>query len=143
MTSPLFDRAFSLVIGSEGGYVNDPKDPGGETKYGISKRAYPNEDIASMSLDRARELYWQDYWVKSSLEGLEWCYAYPLFDIAVNQGVGKAAKLKKEAGPMGPGFLNVLTALRILDYTALSTFPRYGKGWVLRAVRVMATSLTG
>lgn len=40
-----FDLAFEIIIGHEGGYVNDPRDPGGETRYGISKRAYPNEDI--------------------------------------------------------------------------------------------------
>ena len=45
-----FDQAFERVIGHEGGYVNDPRDPGGETKYGISRRAYPGEDIAGMTL---------------------------------------------------------------------------------------------
>ena len=43
-----FEDAFKVLIGHEGGYVNDPKDPGGETKYGISKRAYPGEDIAGL-----------------------------------------------------------------------------------------------
>jgi lysozyme family protein len=41
-----FEDAFKVLIGHEGGYVNDPKDPGGETKYGISKRANPGEDSA-------------------------------------------------------------------------------------------------
>lgn len=49
-----FDKAFEIVIGHEGGYVNNPKDPGGETKYGISKRTYPNEDIRGMTLERAK-----------------------------------------------------------------------------------------
>ena len=50
-----FDRAFELLIGSEGGYVNDPHDPGGETKYGISKRSYPTLDIASRIQQTALE----------------------------------------------------------------------------------------
>ena len=59
MTS--FDHAFERLIGHEGGYVNDPKDRGGETKYGISKRSYPGEDIAGMTLGRAKEIYLRDY----------------------------------------------------------------------------------
>jgi len=43
MTAP-FQQAFERTIGFEGGYANDPRDPGGETKYGISKRAYPALD---------------------------------------------------------------------------------------------------
>jgi len=50
-----FDRAFEIVIGAEGGYSNDPKDRGGETKYGISKRAYPYLDIPSLTLDNAMQ----------------------------------------------------------------------------------------
>ena len=48
-----FDDAFVKLIGFEGGYVNNPADPGGETKYGISRRAYPGEDIANMTVERA------------------------------------------------------------------------------------------
>ena len=48
-----FDEAFERLIGHEGGYVADSRDPGGETKYGISKRSYPGEDIKNLSLGRA------------------------------------------------------------------------------------------
>ena len=51
-----FDDAFDRLIGHEGGYTSGIGDPGGETKYGISKRAYPNEDIRNLSLARARQL---------------------------------------------------------------------------------------
>jgi len=72
------------------GYVNDPHDPGGETKYGISKRAYPNVDIKGLTLDAAINIYYRDYWpIASSL-------TFPLnvcvFDCAVNQGQKRAAK---------------------------------------------------
>ena len=45
----VFEQAFARTIGHEGGYVRDKNDPGGETKYGISKRSYPNEDIRELS----------------------------------------------------------------------------------------------
>jgi len=86
-----FDLAVKRVIKSEGGYVNDPKDPGGETKYGISKRAYPDVDIAAMSLEYAERLYRRDYWVK--LPTLPEPLDYLVFDFAVNAGVGRAIKV--------------------------------------------------
>jgi len=52
-----FLHAFGHVLQMEGGYVNDPNDPGGEMKYGISRRQYPMEDIHDLTLDRAVELY--------------------------------------------------------------------------------------
>lgn len=71
------------------GYVNDPNDPGGETKYGISKRAYPNLDIKNLTLSHALNLYYADYWyiAKSLSFPLNVC----VFDCAVNQGT-KTAK---------------------------------------------------
>jgi lysozyme family protein len=53
-----------LIDNWEGGYVDDPQDPGGETKYGISKRAYPNVDIKNLTRDGAITLYFYDYWQK-------------------------------------------------------------------------------
>ncbi|OXE36892.1 MAG: hypothetical protein CGW95_04725, partial [Phenylobacterium zucineum] len=52
-----FDQAFEVLIGHEGGYTNNPQDPGGETKFGISKRAYPDQDIANLTLDAAKAIY--------------------------------------------------------------------------------------
>ena len=49
-----FDEAFDTLIGHEGGYSNDPRDPGGETRYGISKRAYPDVNIATLTLEQAK-----------------------------------------------------------------------------------------
>lgn len=70
------------------GYVNDPHDPGGETKYGISKRAYPKEDIKNLTLGRALELYYTDYWYVAA--GLDWPLNLCAFDAAVNQGTKRA-----------------------------------------------------
>ena len=59
-----FEEAFTRLIGHDGGYVNHPSDPGGETKFGISKRAYPGEDIAGLTLQHAKNIYYRDYWGK-------------------------------------------------------------------------------
>ena len=56
--------AIELIIDHEGGYVNDPNDRGGETKYGISKRAYPDIDIANLTKEQATDIYRNDYWDK-------------------------------------------------------------------------------
>ena len=56
------------VIKHEGGYVNDPSDPGGETKYGISKKAYPKVDIKNLTLDDAIEIYKDDYWLPAKVD---------------------------------------------------------------------------
>lgn len=57
-----FDKAFENLIKEEGGYVDHPNDKGGETKYGISKRSYPNLDIKNINLDQARAIYKKDFW---------------------------------------------------------------------------------
>ena len=63
-----FDEIIDVVLEHEGGYVNDPTDTGGETKYGISKRAYPDEDIKELTVERAKELYKKDYWDRFKVE---------------------------------------------------------------------------
>ena len=77
-----FDVAFEKLIGHEGGYVNDARDPGGETKYGISKRAYPDEDIAGLTLERAKQIYRRDYWDAVQAEYLPDAVRFDLFDAA-------------------------------------------------------------
>jgi lysozyme family protein len=148
-----FNKAFELVIGHEGGYVNDPRDPGGETKYGICKREYPNEDIKNLTLDRARVLYRRDYWDKVSADKLPWHWAYPVFDCAVNQGPGTAVRLMQDAlgvmvdGKIGPRTvaaawkvdtrkLGRFFALRALRYAKTNNFDVYGYGWMTRLFTV-------
>jgi len=85
-----FDKAFELVLLFEGGYSNDRNDSGGETKFGISKRAYPSENIADLTEDRAKEIYLADYWQKSRCSDLPYPIDLIHFDAAVNCGVKKA-----------------------------------------------------
>ena len=57
-----FDAAFERLIGHEGGYTAGVGDPGGETKFGISKRSYPREDIKNLTLEQAKVIYRKDFW---------------------------------------------------------------------------------
>lgn len=95
-----FDKAFEELIGLEGGYVNDPTDRGGETKYGISKRAYPNLNIKGLDLQQAKDIYYRDYWNTKYMR-LDNISYYPvaleLFDTAVNMGVTTASKMLQRA----------------------------------------------
>ena len=92
-----FDQAFEWLIGHEGGYVNHPNDPGGETKYGISKRSYPGENIKEMTLVRAKDIYQRDYWWKAGCDLVPDCVKFDLFDTAVNAGPGTAIRMLQRA----------------------------------------------
>lgn len=85
-------RAIDILIELEGGYSNHPGDPGGETKYGISKRAFPNEDIKNLTKQRAYELYKEHYWDKIHGDELPWPINMLLFDMAVHSGPARAIK---------------------------------------------------
>lgn len=155
-----FDRAFELVIGHEGGYVNDPRDPGGETKFGISRKAYPGEDIAGMTLERARLLYRRDYWGPAGCDAWPESIKFEVFDAAVNQGVRTAVKLLQRAvgaaddGVIGPDtimrvvsangawLLRRLQAQRLKFYTSLPPAKRdpFLAGWVNRIAHNMEVS---
>ena len=94
MFSDKFEKAVSLVLKHEGGYVSDPDDPGGETKYGISKRSYPNLDIENLTEEEAKKIYYEDYWKPNRYEEIEYePLAVKLFDIAVNIGPRRANRL--------------------------------------------------
>ena len=92
-----FDKAFRFLMRVEGGYVNDPRDPGGITKYGISKRAYPDLDIANLTEEDAKTIYQKDYWQACHCDDLSPELALAVFDCAVNQGVGIATRTLQQA----------------------------------------------
>ena len=92
-----FDKAFQITVGVEGGYVNDPADPGGETRYGISKRAHPDVDIKSLTLDQAKDIYRRDYWQPASCDRMPERIGHLVFDCAVHHGVKTAIKLLQRA----------------------------------------------
>lgn len=148
-----FDRAFGIVIGHEGGYVNDPQDPGGETRFGISKRAFPNLDIGKLNIEQAKTIYRNLYWVKVRGDELVWPLNLFLFDCAVNQGVDAAIRLMQRAldvaqdGVFGkvtleraqaasPWHAAKFMALRALRYQGTRNFDRFGEGWLTRTYAV-------
>lgn len=123
-----FDRCMKFVLRWEGGYVNRPDDPGGETQFGISKRAFPMLDIKSLTEEEARDIYRTNYWLKAGCDKLEWPLCLVVFDTAVNMGVKRAC-------------LYILTAddwkeyieMRREFYKALGVKkPQFLKGWLNR-----------
>ena len=92
-----FDQAMEFVFRWEGGLVNDPNDPGGLTKYGISQRAYPQVDIASLTREQAKEVYRSDYWRTLGLTHLPPVVAVVVMDTAVNLGIRRATQLLQMA----------------------------------------------
>lgn len=117
-----FDTAFQNVIGVEGGYVNNKNDNGGETKFGISKRAYPNLDIAELTLDEAKQIYKRDYWDRIKGDQLPYALAEFVFDYAVNSGVITAIKaLQRSVGALPDGVIGPKTIACVQQKGALQT----------------------
>lgn len=123
-----FPYAVELVLKHEGGYVNNPADPGGETKYGISKRAYPNEDIKNLTRERAKEIYFSDYWKKNLLDQVDdQEVAAAMLDTVVNHGKGPML-IQKAAqdigvpldvdGRIGPATVRAVNTLPAKQYLA-------------------------
>ena len=145
-----FDEAFEALIGHEGGYVNDPRDPGGETKFGISKRAYPAVDIRNLTLDGAKAIYRRDYWAPVECDNLPAALRFHVFDAAVNSGLRQAVQFLQTAvgvaadGRFGPVTRAAVLAAdpaslaaqysgaRLQFMTELLTWPTFGKGWARR-----------
>lgn len=125
-----FDKAFNEVIGFEGGYVNNPNDKGGETKYGISKRSYPNIDIKNLTLDEAKEIYYKDFWNTSFIELSlidDENIAIELFDTGVNMGVKISSKLLQESLNLMNRNQSDWADLKIDGYCGLKTLKAYKK----------------
>jgi len=91
----VFDKE---IIEIEGGYVNDPVDAGGETKYGISKRSYPKEDIKNLTVERAIEIYTRDFWNPLNLNLVQdQTTANLVFRFSVHSGQETAVRLLQES----------------------------------------------
>lgn len=155
-----FDVFFEKLMKYEGGYVNDPKDPGGETKYGISKRAYPNLDIKNLTDSAARLIYFVDYYNPLHIgEFKEEKTAWQVFDFGVNAGIGRSARmLQKIVGATQDGVIgkqtiekaNLFIGLyplwiyfkseRLMYYMDLTErnpkMIKFLKGWLLRTMEL-------
>lgn len=145
-----FDQAFEKLLGHEGGYVLDSRDPGGETKFGISRRAYPGENIAGMTVERAKAIYLRDYWGVTGCDAVPDAAKFDLFDMAVNSGPKAAIKTMQRAvgaepdGILGPLTLQSIQSMpparfvarfngaRLAFMADLPTWPAFGRGWARR-----------
>lgn len=111
------DINFNLIINRlleyEGTYVNNPFDPGGETKFGISKKAYPKLDIKHLTRNQAIKIYYGDYWVKNKLDKLNnFKISALLFNLVVNIGSNATLGIVKEI--IGKGnYIECINSLNI------------------------------
>jgi lysozyme family protein len=153
MTAKVWNTAFDLLMINEGGYVNDPKDSGGQTKYGISKKAYPDLDIPNLTIAQAMEIYRKDYWDRCKCDYIPDALSVAVFDFAVNSGVKTAIKKLQIAlgvkadgiiGNQTLGACNRLPVKKVLDdfmdlrldyLMSLPKWKYYGNGWGSRVER--------
>jgi len=156
-----FQAAVALVLEREGLLSDDKADPGGLTKYGISKAAYPDLDIAALTKDDAIGIYYRDYWLRCICPSLPWHMALPIFDAAVQHGAVTAVILAQrvadttEDGKLGPATFKALSKLspqdfvahyqaeRTLHYARQKAWERFGRGWMRRAFLTALATLNG
>lgn len=117
-----FQQAIAIVLQHEGGYINIGADPGGETKFGISKRSYPELDIRGLTREQAIEIYRRDWWLRLQLDKIEDVdLAAKVLDLSVNVGAKMGITLLQRAlraagrqvvldGVMGPQTLEAANA---------------------------------
>lgn len=150
----VFDQAVGFVLKDqiEGGYVNDPRDPGGETNFGISKRSHPKVNIKKLTREGAIAIYKKQYWDTASCDDLPPMVALAMFDCAVNQGVGAARRLLQKAlrvkadGIIGPKTMAAvekadeleltveLLSWRLRRYAFTGNAATYMRGWSKRVL---------
>ena len=158
-----------MILHHEGGYVNHPKDPGGETNLGVTKRVYEEwggtKDMKDLEVEDVAPIYRKNYWDRIKADelpsGLDLC----VFDFGVNAGTGRAAKYLQRLigtvadGGIGPNTLKALDefiskqeygvkdtilkyqAARQDYYESLSTFETFGKGWTRRVKETTQSAL--
>lgn len=159
----IYERALSFVLLYEGGYSDHPKDPGGATKFGITRRtlsdwrdrATSTEDVRSLSRAEASDIYRNQYWRRCKCDQLPAAVAFLVFDTAVNQGVVRALKILQKSvntktdGMIGPVTLKAVrvrdpkrlliefAARRMRHYGLLSIFSIFGLGWSRRLMEAL------
>ena len=167
-----FEDCLAVILAAEGGFVNDPRDPGGATNLGITARTLAawrhapvgTEDVRHLGRGEAAAIYRAHYWNTIRGDDLPAGVDLMVFDFAVNAGPARAVRLLQEAvgafpdGAIGPATLRAvrgvddtaalvdrLAAGRIAFYRSLSTFAAFGRGWVKRVEQVkrMARGMVG
>ena len=162
-----FEKCLAVVLIQEGGYTNDPQDPGGPTNLGITQKdlsdwlghAATADDVKALSKETAREIYRSKYWNPLRCDELPAGIDLIVFDFGVNAGLSRSVKTAqkvigvKEDGSIGPitmggltavdprDFINSFSDKRLAFYQSLSTWPHFGKGWTRRTEEVKKASL--
>jgi lysozyme family protein len=138
-----FEECVEIILKHEGGYTNNPNDPGLETKYGISKKSYPNEDIKTLTYLQAKEIYRRDFWEKLGVHNLPETHRLMYFDCAVNQGPGRAKALYDQAKVLKDDHfvLEAFAKARMNHYASLPGWKTFGAGWAKRLLDVTLVSL--
>lgn len=158
MAEENWQKCLEAILHHEGGYVNHPKDPGGETNLGVTKRVYEEwggtKDMKDLEVEDVEPIYKKNYWDRVRAESLPSGLDLCVFDFGVNAGTGRAAKYLQTMigttadGGIGPNTLKALSnyvesegveqtirnyqAARQEYYESLSTFETFGKGWTRR-----------
>jgi lysozyme family protein len=135
-----FDAAFRTLIGNEGGYSNNPADPGGETMYGITKRVAVEHgytgDMHDLPLDLAKSIAKAEYWDPIGGDELEDRLDFQVFDACYNSGQGHADKWLGLAQQPPTDDVEKLImrfdAQRLLFLAELPVWPTFGRGWARR-----------
>ena len=151
-----FKECLDLVLKSEGGWVNNPKDPGGETNFGVTKRVWeeyvghPVTTMKNLTPELVAPLYEQKYWRPCYGEILPRGLDFVTFSMGVNAGPGRSVKLLQQSigcvpdgviGPRTRGLISDSNCATLITkfsesrreyYRALKTFPIFGKGWLAR-----------
>ena len=158
MAAENYDYCLDMILHHEGGYVNHPKDPGGETNLGVTKRVYEEwggtKEMVDLIVEDVAPIYKKNYWDRVKGDdlpsGLDLC----IFDFGVNAGTGRAAKYLQQIigttvdGGIGPNTLKAVfnyieeVGLKQLIeeyqsgrqsyYESLEIFETFGKGWTRR-----------
>ena len=162
-------QAFALMLKSEGGYVNNPLDPGGRTNLGVTQAVWENwvgrkvdePEMRSLTADKVEPLYRKKYWDAVRGDELPVGLDYLVFDFGVNAGAGRSIKTLQTAvgvtpdggfGPMTMAAVKAIDPVELIEkfsfwkeqfYRSLSQFPTFGKGWLNRIadVKVKASSM--
>jgi lysozyme family protein len=165
-----WQKSFELMLKSEGGYVNNPADPGGMTNLGVTKATWENwvgresdeAEMRGLTPEKVEPLYKKKYWDAVRGDEIEnGGVAYLLFDFAVNAGVGRSIKTLQTAvgvtpdggfGPMTMAAVQAVDPNELIErfsqakedfYRSLTTFATFGKGWLNRVadVKVKASAM--
>lgn len=154
-----FDAAFHHLLGHEGGYVNHPDDPGGETNWGVTKvvaRAHGYQGLMKdMPVDVAKAIYKKSYWTPVRADELPPAIRYAVFDAAVNSGVGTSVRWLQQSvgatpdGVLGPktlaainevnpdGLLRKMLGRRLRAMTDMKGWPSFSAGWARRVATLL------